>query len=266
MNENISDIEKLLYQELSEERKVKIYNLSMSAHSSLDHYYKYKFLQDRKFDLVVLYEAINETRVNNCPERYFREDYSNYSWYRYINVYERHEEVKYILFPYVIDSSVQKVLEYFVPLNLIPTHAGKQEWLDYGKDIKSAVPYRKNVEKILKIAQKKHEKILLMTFAYYIPENYTLKRFEDKSLDYGKHMCFIENWGKPENVESAIIAHNEIIKDLARQYSDNVIFMDQLSNIPRGKEYFDDICHLTHEGSRKFVDNIKDVILGQMSD
>ncbi|MBN2120769.1 MAG: hypothetical protein JW734_06930 [Candidatus Omnitrophica bacterium] len=261
LHENWGDIENILYQELSAKRKIKIYNLSMAAHSSLDAYYKYKFLQDRKFDLTILYQGINEARANNCPDVFFKDDYSHYSWYGLLNAYEQHKELSYMLFPYYLHRFLLIAAERCGILVLVPQHGTKKEWLSYGRNIKTTLSFRRNVENILKIAGKKNEKILLMTFAFYIPENYTRNSFDNKSLDYGRHRCPIEVWGEPENVKSAILAHNKIIKDLAGQYRNNVIFVDQYNNIFRGRKYFDDICHLTHEGCKNFVENMKDAII-----
>src|SRR3569623_818897 len=61
-------------------RNIRIFNLAVPAHSLLDSYYEYKQLINRKFDLVLIYQGINETRANNCPSDIFQSDYSHYSW------------------------------------------------------------------------------------------------------------------------------------------------------------------------------------------
>ena len=58
-------------------------------------------------------------------------------------------------------------------------------------------------------------------------------------------------------------AHNEVTKELARR-SAGVIFVDQASMIPGDRRYFNDICHLTHEGCEAFVENILPVIIPWM--
>ncbi|MEA3347171.1 MAG: hypothetical protein U9Q21_03680, partial [Candidatus Auribacterota bacterium] len=47
-------------------KKVRIHNVSASAHNSLDSYYKYGYLADKEFDSVLFYHAINEVQANNC--------------------------------------------------------------------------------------------------------------------------------------------------------------------------------------------------------
>ena len=48
---------------------VVISNLAVSSDTSLDSRVKYELLEDRHFDVVVLYHGINEVRFNNCPEK-----------------------------------------------------------------------------------------------------------------------------------------------------------------------------------------------------
>jgi hypothetical protein len=67
-------------------------------------------------------------------------------------------------------------------------------------------------------------------------------------------------WGKPECVAAAITTHNEVAAELARK-SPGVVFVDQNRLIPKDGRYFNDLCHLTDEGCKRFVDNVLDAIL-----
>ena len=94
-----------------------------------------------------------------------------------------------------------------------------------------------------------------MTFSFYVPRNYSLEKFESKSLDYCLYYSPIEIWGTPKNITNGITVHNEIIKNFSG-YSDSVTFIDQNALIPKNRLFFNDISHLTQKGCEKFVDNI----------
>src|SRR5712692_216807 len=81
-------------------RKVRTYNLSMPGHTVLDSYYKYKRLYSKYFDLVIVYHGINEARANNVPPHLFRDDFSHYSWYRRLKIYESEPKSEWVVFPY----------------------------------------------------------------------------------------------------------------------------------------------------------------------
>ena len=159
LNRDFGDIEDILFQEFLKKKYVKIYNLSVRAHTLLDAYYKYQFLLDRKFNLVILYEGINEVRANNCPDVCFKDDYSHYYWYKCLNAYDRHKEIRYILFPYYLHYNCIMAAERLGILVVIPGYDPKKEWVKYGKHIKTAVSFRRNIENILKIAGQKNERV-----------------------------------------------------------------------------------------------------------
>jgi hypothetical protein len=51
---------------------IRIHNVARPSHSSLDSLFKYRFLADKHFDQVVVYDSINEVRANNCPPEMFK--------------------------------------------------------------------------------------------------------------------------------------------------------------------------------------------------
>ncbi len=252
-------IEHILREELSRRtrKRIRLYNLAIQAHTSLDSYYKYKHLQDRHFDLVVLYHGINDVRANNCPPSMFRPDYSHYSWYEMIDDFERKADSRWLVLPYTL----KYIFVIFLwQSHYVPTDRPKAKWLDYGCDIKTTGPFRENIERIIQIARKKHEVVLLMTYSYYIPEGYSEEKFNKRALDYTAYHFPVEQWGKPACVAKGVDAHNAVIRELAPRY-DNVVFVDQEREIPKSGLYFNDVCHLTHRGCERFVDNILNKIL-----
>jgi len=68
----------------------------------------------------------------------------------------------------------------------LPRHRPLESWIAHGTDIKTARPFEDNVQKILDLATQRSEPVLLMTFGWYVPENYTRADLKAKKLDYAK--------------------------------------------------------------------------------
>ncbi|MFQ5646624.1 MAG: hypothetical protein ACE5GM_06825 [bacterium] len=253
--------EKLTYRTRKE---IKIFNVSDGGHTSLDSYYKYKNLQNKHFDLVVFYHALNELRTNNCPPSFFKSDYSHYHWYKIVNELDRHPLAAYITFPFTFRFFTIKIKELNGSLEFLPRDSPRGEWLDYGREIKTAASFRTNLSGILEIADRRKEPVLLMSYVSYVPENYSLAGFENKELDYTLFQGAIEMWGKKENIIAGINTHNKIIKELAGRY--RASYIDQQKLMPKSGRYFNDICHFTCEGCNLFVDNMLDEISKIMKD
>lgn len=251
-------IDSLLHAKIGQHAKFnyRIFNLSAAGHTVVDSYYKYRYLQNKHFDLVMIYHGINETRANNCPAEIFKKDFSHYTWYKQIAIVDKHKELPYVVFPYTIEYFFLHISDYFGWVKYAPMYAVIPEWAPFGKNLKSAETYSEYLLMILNLAETKHEKVLLMTMAYHLPQDYTLEKFKSKSLDYQKHSCPVELWGNRDNVKEGIKKHNEIVRKIAAKNFSNVHFVDQENLIPQQKLYFDDVCHFTLAGSEKFVENI----------
>lgn len=231
-------------------KKVNLVNLSASAHSSLDSYYKYQWIGKKRFDVVLFYHGINEVRANNVPSKIWKNDYSHYSWYDEVNFYFRHPFLKKtgLLTPYFLKHTLIQLERNIVNKNqFIPTQSPKDEWLEYGNDIKTRESFRANLIKIIKIAQKRKENLIIPTFAYsrFYPEYYKLVSKNEK-------VGYIWVWGKPENVVLGINVHNTIIRHLARK--SDFVFLDQDKLMRSNDLYFRDVCHFTDEGSKFFAE------------
>lgn len=266
LDDHFGNIEQLLLDKLAEKtkREIRIHNLSHAAHTSLDSYYKYKHLLGRNFDLVLFYHGINEVRANNVPPSLFESDYSHYAWYDRVNELEKHREISLVAFPYTLKWFLLAIKQEVGLSTYVSMGRPQEEWLEYGHDIKTKASFEENLTNIIEIAKSRNESVLLMTFAYYVPGDYSEAKFRNRSLDYGfddsLHPHPIELWGKPENVVAGISAHNAVIEEVAERYT-NVTFIDQNRLIPKSGQYFNDICHFTYEGCEAFVDNI--LLLGE---
>jgi hypothetical protein len=242
------NVSTVLSEELSlrSDRNIGVVNLARPAHTKLDSYIKYARVT-YPFQVVAIYHGINDARTNNCPPEIFRSDYSHYSWYHDVNSLLNHSESEYIVLPYTLGMLFSRIRERTGARVVLPTARPPQRWLDYGYDIKSAGPYRRNLERIIELAKLRNQRVILMTFAFFKPENYSSEAFRKRSLPYALHSAALEAWGEPEAVAKAVETHNDIIRTTARTDS-TLLFLDAASVIPHEKGYFNDACHLTGRG------------------
>ena len=241
---------------------IRIHNIARPSHSSRDSLFKYRYLKDKHFDLVVIYDSINEVRANNCPPEMFRSDYSHYSWYAKLNFFEHYPFFKIFTLPYTVYSLNIDILEKMGRIHFVPTDIPNEDWVKYGDKIKSAVAFKNNLEEILSIAKQRGEPVLMASFAFHVPKDYTYLKFKMKQLDYAAHTFYIEIWGKPINVMMGIIVHNDVMKKLAAQHPE-IMFLNEYPNIPKSKIYFNDICHLTDAGNEKLLSDFAQTIKGR---
>ena len=270
LSPGFSPVGERLEQGLAEwlQRPVRVYNLSAPAQSSLDSWYKYWALRDRSFDLVIVYDGINDLRANNVPDALWRDDYSHYAWYREVNFLVRHHD--WTRFGWILPFYLQHKLVALdrktfnhgqkVPYN---SELSRPEWMGYGASIKTVAPFRDHFERLLDLARQKHEPVLLMTFAWFIPEGYTETRFNRGELPYvqqGKGTP-LQLWGTPENMTAGLQAHNGIIRDLAA--SRHTLFVDQERFFSGHPDYFQDVCHFTDAGAEAFAAHLLDELNAQ---
>ncbi|HEX5042739.1 MAG TPA: hypothetical protein VFV75_07520 [Candidatus Polarisedimenticolaceae bacterium] len=241
-------------------RNVRIHNLAREAHTSRDSLLKYDALSRARFDLVVLYDGINEARVNNVPPALYRDDYGHYSWYATVNAlapYHGRARLALPMTAHLLLTSMRRVLQ---PDRYVPTGWPRQDWLVYGGDLRSAASYRKNLGEILDVARRRGDPVLLLTFATYVPRNYARLAFKAGRLDYGRHLVPLEMWGAPDHVQEAVAAHNAVVRDLAA-HTPGVRFVDVEERLAGQARFFNDPCHLTVEGSMAFADALLPTVL-----
>lgn len=237
-----------------------VYSTAQSAQSSRDSLIKYRLLANEKFDLVVFYHGINEVRANNIPPGLFRDDYSHYSWYEFLNILEQHSSPTPFLLPVSARLAWLKFRQELNSENYVPPHGAGDDLLRYGGDIRTRPVFESNLKAIIELAKEKQEKLVVMSFAWHLPRDYTREKFELGVLDYssgpGLFATPTEIWGTPENVEKGIRQHNEVIRQIVGRPETDVIFVDQEMQIPKTGEYFTDICHMTPSGYRLFAQNL----------
>ena len=134
-------------------KSYKIYDVSRKAHTTLDSYYKYRYLVSKgyDFDYIVFYHGINEVRANNIPEEFFEKNYEHYSFYRLVNQVFRPDNLFLDVF---LDTSLgYRYYELYASKNFkdvtIPQHSPRKKWMNYGENIKTKRTFRKNLLRII---------------------------------------------------------------------------------------------------------------------
>jgi hypothetical protein len=241
LEQAVPALEDSLHRELPE--RVRVFNLARSAHTSRDSYYKYQRLAGKPFDLVVFYDGVNDARLNCCADDIYRDDYRHFSWYDSL---EARLAVGTVSVSDILRSRLNRG-------NLTFDIAEGREFSDH---VKTAKAYRQNLEPIADAVDRGEGRMLLMTFAYLIPENYSEDAFRAHQLGYGRgqYQLGADVWGTPKGVEAAIAAHNAVMRDVARKHK-SIIFIDEEKQMPKDGVYFSDCCHLTDQGIAKFVEH-----------
>ncbi len=250
----------LKLQRLVGKGRFEVVNLAREAHGSRDSLLKYQWLEASRFDLVIFYHAVNETRANNCPAEVWRDDYSHYSWYADVNALSRHRG----LAGFWLSSLGLLAWNRLAGLGReqVPAHHPKESWLEHGGEIKSAGPFRDNLTEIARLSGERGAALILGTFAYFLPAGYTREAFERAGLAYQAHSFAVELWGRPGNVVKGIETHNRIIREVAARRGLPLV---EVADGFRGKnQYFDDIVHLSPEGSQAWVEMMTPAILAAM--
>ena len=227
---------------------IRIFNLAIPAHTSRDSLLKYKALKNYRFDQIIFYHGINETRANNIPDDLFKPDYSHFDWYSVVNGMATQDPNSILALPLTIKYLSLLVNNRFSSDSRAPRHSPKKEWIHHGSAHKSASSIRNNAKEIAKLAAKRGDKLAIATFSLYVPKDYSLERFKAKQLDYQRHLTPLELWGHPNHVIAATMTHNKELISIANDdKSVRLIHSDKL--MPKGANYFNDPCHLTPRGS-----------------
>src|SRR5207249_4105187 len=102
--------------------------------------------------------------------------------------------------PYTVRYAAARLRQRSAPDRFVPTHEPREEWVEYGRDPRSAAAFERNVTAILDLAAERGDPIMLMTFAAWVPANYSRDAFAAKRLEYRLHRMPVETWGRREYV------------------------------------------------------------------
>jgi hypothetical protein len=248
---------------------VRVVSAGVPAQMSYDSLWKYRYwYEGYGFDLVLYYNAINDARANNYPSEVFRDDYTQFPYYqRFAPVFrwvERHPLLSRSFATTFAVSLAQRAHVQLAPAfqREAPYNSPLDDpWLGEGAEIKSERIFARNAEEVLRVARERGQRVLLMTFAYYHPADYSNERFFARQTDYSfsEDSVATEVWGRPENVVRAIEAHNEAIRRVAKLHPE-ALFFDMERAIPKDRDHFIDICHWTERGREAFARGVLEAI------
>ena len=250
---------------LLSQHEFQVLNLAIPGHNSLDSKNKYEYIDKTMFDYVFVYHGINDTRVNNIDAQHFDSSYHHIEFYDDLAVLERHAEISIVCLPFMMDwlaHSIKKSKKKYIPKEIFKglLSGNPESFLEHGSDIKSEATFRQHLTKIIKMATERQEQVVLSTFAWYMPENYTIERFKKGELDYDQQVFQTELYGLPDNVVAGLKVHNEVVKELHQQYA-QTLFFDLNDSLIKSSRHFNDICHLNITGCNAMAEQLLDVII-----
>lgn len=239
-------------------RPVRVFNLAHPGMTTRDSLLKYRMLAEEglHFDLVVIYHAINDVRMNNIAAEKFRDDYTHSGFYRQFQRLRAYRPLlPYFTLPYTLEYTAIHVLSSRKFGVYLPRHRPGAEQLSHSAEIKTDRPFRRNVEEILNGARSRGEPVLLLTFAWYLPADYTAEKCRTGRLDYAPspRPSLVEMWGSIDGVVKGIQTHNDVIRRLAGEHPE-ILFVDADRLVPKRGEFFHDICHLSESGKVQLME------------
>jgi len=263
LHPNNGEIEEELNKQLTALNKhtpFKIHNAATPAHTSRDSKLKMDLLSQHHFDLILFYHGINDTRANNCKPEVFKKDYSHFKWYDEIEGIMKRPKKDWTAIPIAFNYLKIDIYQRLFPRRYIPRGYPRNGWTEYGEEVKTKASFKAHIRSILNHAESMNSKLVVPSFTYWIDDRYSKEFFEkNKDRDERARMP-VEIWGKPPYVIKGIEAHNSVILTMAKE-NDNLMYIDMHSKMPKGDLFYDDICHLSQEGSIRFAK----IIVAQIS-
>jgi len=245
-------LDTILRKHYNNNERFAFYNIAAAGHTSLDNALKYKLLSKQRFDLVIYYEAINDNRANNINENAYFDDYSHIIWYDDIIRLLTHSEINITVIPFIIDKLSHKLADIIHKKTYISQEKVDHKFASFGAKIKTKYSFQKNLLSIISMAKSRSDRLLLLTYASYFPNNFKLTG-QEKDMKYFAGCKFaspVTIWGKPENVKMGIREHNKVIRKLVKENS--VLFFDMENKMPKDSSLFCDVCHVSEAGAQKF--------------
>lgn len=196
---------------------------------------KYRHLLPRHdFNYLIICHGVNDLWANRVAAEDFRSDYS-------------HLDPSYKIF----GSVIIKLIYY----NLIWK---KSQETDEYNHYPSENAFRENISTLIRESRSHGTEVILMTYPFYIHEDYSKEAFKKGLLDYNKNKrelsTAVEDWGTPEHIREGLRRHNRIIRELAKEYGVPLIDQDRL--MPAEGRLFSDFCHLSIPGVDRFISHI----------
>jgi len=227
------------------------FNAAAPALTIVDSWYLYDtFSGLETLEYVFFLNGINDARSNNIPKEQYNQDYRHIQFYDEAAIIFGHPELSFWSTPTLIHLAINRMKgKTYLPMeNLQKLNSeDKGHFLKNGKEVKTIETFSNKMKAIVDCAEKRNHRLIVGTFPYYHPENYTLESFIARELDYKESIFMTEMYGNPKDVVTAIEAHNDVLRNMAAT-STGWVLLDIDSIIPKKGEYFNDICHLASDG------------------
>jgi hypothetical protein len=226
--------------EAHSKQEVRVYSVARSAHNSRDSFLKFGRLKDKEFDCVIVYNGINDVAMNYVEGSLYRDDYSHCGWYA---SFQRRLKAGRMSMTEISSDLLQSI-----------SRQPRPDDLQYGDNIKTARSVQSNLSSIASQAAQNGSTVVLMSFASYIPTNYTKARFRAGELDYssGQFDMPVEQWGRVKDITKMLAVQNKAVRQLAEERK--TVWVDQAELI-QGPQNFCDVCHLSPAGCELFAKN-----------
>lgn len=233
----------------------RVYNLAQNAQCSLDSLTKYRWLTEHgyTFDHVLLYEAINETRLNNVPPDLFRDDYTHYLFYRLVrNVFTDERPLTRLALHSALVFRTDRLITQLRETRafgrrFVNIAYPREDWVQYGSEIKTARPYEGNVMAMANLARETGATFIAAEFAYAplfdMAANPAGRSFEG-SMDLG---TYAHEWGHWRNVRAGMLVHNETLRKHSAEFK--VLSTESFKQ----PENFTDPCHFKPHAELLFI-------------
>ena len=232
-----------------------VLNLAYPGYNSMDSRIQFEQVADRGFEAVFVYHGINDARTNNVAIGDFDPMYRHIEFYDDLAVLRAHPEHRAWATPFVVHWLVHSIRardRTYIPKEVFwgLLHGDPEPFIAPGDSIRSDVVLHDNLTAIITKAHKLQIRPVLMSYAWHLPDHYTLDGFQsgDLSGDYASAIYETELYGDPDNVRKALIRHDDVVRDLARTL--HVPFIELRSGLPRDSTMYEDVCHLTPDACR----------------
>lgn len=235
------------------ERPVEVLGAALRMHTSRASVIKYDFLSKYRFDVVLIYEGINDLWANHVTPERFRDDYGHLSpWYIRAPLLD-HSLVARVVFNRWVAKDTRAIEDFLRD----PSAAAVN-----GANFRSAVVLENNLRALVERVRQDGGLPVLITFAWYIPPDYSLAAFEAGKLGYVNPDKYdstaVEVWGPPAYVEEGLRLHNDAVRRVARETG--APLLDQEKMLWGRAELFGDVCHFNEAGTVEFIGNVVDFL------
>lgn len=209
---------------------------ALRAHTSRSSLLKWRVLARHDFDLVLIYEGINDLYANHVEPSRYREDFSHLGpWY--------------VRGP-LLDRSVLARLVY-------------NEWLHrpvpgaaMASGYRSVETTRANLRELIASVRAHGATPVLSTFAWSLPAGYTREAFARGELGYDNPERYdpipVEFWGPPDWVREGLVRTNVAIHEVAQETGAPLFDAERV--LGRDPRWFGDVCHPSDAGVARMID------------